>query len=143
MVSFYFTDLTIERFCMTGGKSPIGYLKAYTTNLYLSKDAHKVTEAIDEGETPPNPSFSHAKPSFEMSGSSGVCLPNGLRASTSNAGHVITIERRIESEPFFSRQASLQPPCSCRKRRTSRAPRSCAWPSTATPFSSRTSRRSS
>lgn len=42
-------DLTIERFCMTGGRSPIGYLKAYMTNLYLSKDAEKVTEAIDEG----------------------------------------------------------------------------------------------
>lgn len=42
-------DLTIERFCMTGGKSPIGYLKAYMTNLYLSKDADKVTEAIEEG----------------------------------------------------------------------------------------------
>lgn len=35
---------------MTGGKSPIGYLKAYMTNLYLSKDAGKVTEAIEEGE---------------------------------------------------------------------------------------------
>ncbi|KAF1376785.1 hypothetical protein PFLUV_G00215050 [Perca fluviatilis] len=42
-------DLTIERFCMTGGKSPIGYLKAYMTNLYLSKDSEKVTEAIEEG----------------------------------------------------------------------------------------------
>ncbi|KAK7907654.1 hypothetical protein WMY93_016266 [Mugilogobius chulae] len=42
-------DLTIERFCMTGGTSPIGYLKAYMTNLYLSKDARKVTEAIGEG----------------------------------------------------------------------------------------------
>ncbi|XP_070705321.1 cytosolic 5'-nucleotidase 1A-like [Pempheris klunzingeri] len=42
-------DLTIERFCMTGGNSPIGYLKAYMTNLYLSKDAEKVTEAIEEG----------------------------------------------------------------------------------------------
>ncbi|XP_076612756.1 cytosolic 5'-nucleotidase 1A-like [Chaetodon auriga] len=42
-------DLTIERFCMTGGKSPIGYLKAYMTNLYLSKDPEKVTEAIEEG----------------------------------------------------------------------------------------------
>ncbi|XP_037541503.1 cytosolic 5'-nucleotidase 1A [Nematolebias whitei] len=41
--------LTIERFCMTGGKSPIGYLKAYLTNLYLSRDSKKVTEAIDEG----------------------------------------------------------------------------------------------
>ncbi|XP_061602344.1 cytosolic 5'-nucleotidase 1A-like [Cololabis saira] len=41
--------LTIERFCMTGGKSPIGYLKAYMTNLYLSKDSNKVTEAIEEG----------------------------------------------------------------------------------------------
>uniref|UniRef100_A0A3P9NVF0 5'-nucleotidase, cytosolic IB b n=1 Tax=Poecilia reticulata TaxID=8081 RepID=A0A3P9NVF0_POERE len=41
--------LTIERFCMTGGKSPIGYLKAYMTNLYLSKSADKVTEAIEEG----------------------------------------------------------------------------------------------
>ncbi|XP_074541186.1 cytosolic 5'-nucleotidase 1A-like [Halichoeres trimaculatus] len=41
--------LLVERFCMTGGKSPIGYLKAYMTNLYLSKDSDKVTEAIDEG----------------------------------------------------------------------------------------------
>ncbi|XP_043075203.1 cytosolic 5'-nucleotidase 1A [Puntigrus tetrazona] len=42
-------DLTIERFCMTGGQSPIGYLKAYMTNLYLSKDGKKVQEAIEEG----------------------------------------------------------------------------------------------
>lgn len=42
-------DLTIERFCMTGGKSPTGYLKAYMTNLYLSKNSDKVTEAIEEG----------------------------------------------------------------------------------------------
>ncbi|XP_062858620.1 cytosolic 5'-nucleotidase 1A-like [Trichomycterus rosablanca] len=42
-------DLTIERFCMTGGKSPVGYLKAYMTNLYLSKDSEKVKEAIEAG----------------------------------------------------------------------------------------------
>uniref|UniRef100_A0A3Q1FS54 5'-nucleotidase, cytosolic IB b n=1 Tax=Acanthochromis polyacanthus TaxID=80966 RepID=A0A3Q1FS54_9TELE len=42
-------DLTIERFCMTGGQSPIGYLEAYMTNLYLSKDSDKVTEAIEAG----------------------------------------------------------------------------------------------
>ncbi|GAB1288877.1 Cytosolic 5'-nucleotidase 1A [Apodemus speciosus] len=42
-------DLFIERFCMTGGNSPICYLKAYHTNLYLSADADKVREAIDEG----------------------------------------------------------------------------------------------
>ncbi|XP_015260771.1 PREDICTED: cytosolic 5'-nucleotidase 1A-like [Cyprinodon variegatus] len=41
--------LTIERFCMTGGESPIGYLKAYMTNLYLSKDSKKVIDAIEEG----------------------------------------------------------------------------------------------
>ncbi|XP_063298197.1 cytosolic 5'-nucleotidase 1B [Pelobates fuscus] len=41
--------LNIERFCMTGGKSPIGYLKAYLTNLYLSADSEKVQEAIHEG----------------------------------------------------------------------------------------------
>ncbi|XP_075454535.1 cytosolic 5'-nucleotidase 1B isoform X2 [Ascaphus truei] len=41
--------LTIERFCMTGGKSPIGYLKAYVTDLYLSADSEKVQEAIEEG----------------------------------------------------------------------------------------------
>lgn len=44
------TDLFIERFCMTGGNSPICYLKAYHTNLYLSADAEKVREAIDEGK---------------------------------------------------------------------------------------------
>lgn len=42
-------DLNIEKFCMTGGESPIGYLKAYMTNLYLSKDSKKVQEAIEEG----------------------------------------------------------------------------------------------
>ncbi|KAM9554106.1 cytosolic 5'-nucleotidase 1A-like [Salvelinus alpinus] len=42
-------DLTIERFCMTGGQSPIGYLKEYMTNLYLSMDGEKVTEAIEKG----------------------------------------------------------------------------------------------
>ncbi|KAE8605161.1 hypothetical protein XENTR_v10014997 [Xenopus tropicalis] len=41
--------LNIERFCLTGGKSPIGYLKAYLTNLYLSADSEKVQEAIAEG----------------------------------------------------------------------------------------------
>jgi 5'-nucleotidase len=34
---------------LTGGKSPIGYLKAYLTNLYLSADSEKVQEAIKEG----------------------------------------------------------------------------------------------
>ncbi|CAL1574956.1 unnamed protein product [Knipowitschia caucasica] len=42
-------ELLIERFCMTGGKSPIGYLKAYHTNLYLSADSSKVREALEEG----------------------------------------------------------------------------------------------
>lgn len=43
------SGLTIERFCMTGGKSPIGYLTAYLTNLYLSADSEKVQEAIEAG----------------------------------------------------------------------------------------------
>ncbi|XP_041823338.1 5'-nucleotidase, cytosolic IAa isoform X1 [Melanotaenia boesemani] len=42
-------NLFIERFCMTGGSSPIGYLKAWQTNLYLSADADKVREALAEG----------------------------------------------------------------------------------------------
>ncbi|XP_005993957.1 cytosolic 5'-nucleotidase 1A [Latimeria chalumnae] len=42
-------NLSIERFCMTGGNSPIGYLTAYHTNLYLSLDADKVQEAIEHG----------------------------------------------------------------------------------------------
>ncbi|XP_061903480.1 5'-nucleotidase, cytosolic IAa [Entelurus aequoreus] len=42
-------NLFIERFCMTGGSSPIGYLKAWQTNLYLSADADKVREALSEG----------------------------------------------------------------------------------------------
>ena len=37
---------------MTGGSSPIGYLKAWQTNLYLSADAEKVREALAEGERP-------------------------------------------------------------------------------------------
>lgn len=36
---------------MTGGNSPICYLKAYHTNLYLSSDAEKVSGAIEEGES--------------------------------------------------------------------------------------------
>ncbi|KAM6954219.1 cytosolic 5'-nucleotidase 1A-like [Aplochiton taeniatus] len=47
--SINYYGLTIERFCMTGGKSPIGYLKAYMTNLYLSQDSQKVGEAIEAG----------------------------------------------------------------------------------------------
>ncbi|KAE8282243.1 Cytosolic 5'-nucleotidase 1A [Larimichthys crocea] len=42
-------NLFIERFCMTGGSSPIGYLKAWHTNLYLSADSEKVREALAEG----------------------------------------------------------------------------------------------
>ncbi|XP_036422186.1 5'-nucleotidase, cytosolic IAa [Colossoma macropomum] len=42
-------NLFIERFCMTGGSSPIGYLKAWHTNLYLSADTQKVQEALAEG----------------------------------------------------------------------------------------------
>nr|XP_025035283.1 cytosolic 5'-nucleotidase 1A [Pelodiscus sinensis] len=34
---------------MTGGNSPMCYLKAYHTNLYLSSDAEKVSEALEEG----------------------------------------------------------------------------------------------
>lgn len=34
---------------MTGGNSPIGYLKAYNTNLYLSSDPVKVHEALEQG----------------------------------------------------------------------------------------------
>ncbi|XP_037007695.1 cytosolic 5'-nucleotidase 1B isoform X2 [Artibeus jamaicensis] len=41
--------LLIDRFCLTGGKSPVGYLKSYLTNLYLSSDSEKVQEAIKEG----------------------------------------------------------------------------------------------
>ncbi|XP_060939217.1 cytosolic 5'-nucleotidase 1A-like isoform X2 [Limanda limanda] len=41
--------LFIERFCMTGGNSPVGFLKAYHTNLYLSSDQGKVREALGEG----------------------------------------------------------------------------------------------
>lgn len=42
-------ELFIERFCMTGGNSPIGYLKAFHTNLYLSADPDKVEKALEEG----------------------------------------------------------------------------------------------
>ncbi|XP_078256251.1 cytosolic 5'-nucleotidase 1A-like [Rhinoraja longicauda] len=41
--------LSIERFCLTGGTSPISYLKAYHTNLYLSSDPVKVAKALSEG----------------------------------------------------------------------------------------------
>lgn len=41
--------LTIERFCLTAGKSVIGYLTAYDTDLYLSANEDTVAEAIDMG----------------------------------------------------------------------------------------------
>lgn len=41
--------LTIERFCLTAGKSVIGYLDAYDTNLYLSANEDSVAEAISIG----------------------------------------------------------------------------------------------
>lgn len=72
LVYLYFTDLTIERFCMTGGKSPIGYLKAYMTNLYLSKDSQKVTEAIEEGETPHKPALKYLEPPAALASGCGV-----------------------------------------------------------------------
>ncbi|XP_029317059.1 cytosolic 5'-nucleotidase 1A-like [Cottoperca gobio] len=42
-------QLFIKRFCTTEGNSPIGYLKACHTNLYLSADPVKVREALEEG----------------------------------------------------------------------------------------------
>ncbi|KAI1895149.1 hypothetical protein AGOR_G00103330 [Albula goreensis] len=42
-------DLDIERFSLTGGESPVEYLKAYETKLYLSLDAEKVRKATEQG----------------------------------------------------------------------------------------------
>jgi len=42
-------QLTIERICLTAGKSVIGYLKAYGTDLYLSADGCNVIDAIQQG----------------------------------------------------------------------------------------------
>lgn len=50
-VNVFSAELVIERFCMTGGNSPIGYLKAYHTNLYLSADPDKVHEALEAGQS--------------------------------------------------------------------------------------------
>eukprot|EP00062_Callorhinchus_milii_P010195 gi/632954876/ref/XP_007893195.1/ PREDICTED: cytosolic 5'-nucleotidase 1A-like [Callorhinchus milii] len=41
--------LMVERFYMTGGRSPIDYLKASHTDLYLSADSEKVQDAIQQG----------------------------------------------------------------------------------------------
>ncbi|XP_041809998.1 cytosolic 5'-nucleotidase 1A-like [Chelmon rostratus] len=42
-------QLSIESVYMTEGNSPIGYLKAYGTDLYLSADPVQVREALEEG----------------------------------------------------------------------------------------------
>ena len=42
-------QLTIDRVCLTAGKSVVGYLKAYDTNLYLSADADSVKDALHQG----------------------------------------------------------------------------------------------
>uniref|UniRef100_H2Y927 5'-nucleotidase n=1 Tax=Ciona savignyi TaxID=51511 RepID=H2Y927_CIOSA len=46
--SINYHALTIERICLTAGKSVSGYLAAYGT-LYLSADASNVIEALNEG----------------------------------------------------------------------------------------------
>lgn len=46
---FFFSELTIERVCLTAGKSVIGYLSAYNTDLYLSADESSVVEALQQG----------------------------------------------------------------------------------------------
>ena len=42
-------QLTIERICLTAGRSVVGYLKAYGTDLYLSADDCNVIDAIQQG----------------------------------------------------------------------------------------------
>lgn len=44
-----FAEMTIERVCLTAGKSVIGYLSAYDTDLYLSADESNVVEALSRG----------------------------------------------------------------------------------------------
>jgi len=41
--------LTVERFCLTNGRSVSGYLAAYGTDLYLSANESSVAEAIGRG----------------------------------------------------------------------------------------------
>ncbi|XP_062378832.1 cytosolic 5'-nucleotidase 1A-like [Sardina pilchardus] len=41
--------LTVEKVCRSGAESTVGHLKAYMTDLYLSKDSEKVREAINKG----------------------------------------------------------------------------------------------
>ncbi|XP_078482844.1 cytosolic 5'-nucleotidase 1A [Ciona intestinalis] len=47
--SINYHALTIERICLTAGKSVTGYLAAYGTDLYLSADSDNVVEALNEG----------------------------------------------------------------------------------------------
>lgn len=76
------SDLFIERFCMTGGNSPICYLKAYHTNLYLSSDAEKVSGAIEEGESGVQPG-----------GWGGCPEPTGVGARSDNSGVPVSMCR--------------------------------------------------
>ena len=42
-------QLTIERICLTAGNSVVGYLEAYSTDLYLSADDDNVKKALQQG----------------------------------------------------------------------------------------------
>nr|CAB3264461.1 cytosolic 5'-nucleotidase 1A [Phallusia mammillata] len=47
--SINYHKMTIERVCLTAGKSVIGYLSAYNTDLYLSADEDNVVQALNRG----------------------------------------------------------------------------------------------
>lgn len=47
--SINYHKLTVERICLTAGKSVIEYLKAYDTDLYLSADSESVVKALNQG----------------------------------------------------------------------------------------------
>ncbi|XP_075893746.1 cytosolic 5'-nucleotidase 1A-like [Nelusetta ayraudi] len=108
-------DLTIERFCMTGGESPIGYLKAYMTNLYLSKDAAKVTEAIEEGIAAATMFMPETE--NELSGSQLKVAFDGDAVLFSDESEVIVkkhgLDTFFEHEKEFENKPLAQGPLKC------------------------------
>ncbi|XP_067109491.1 cytosolic 5'-nucleotidase 1A-like [Osmerus mordax] len=104
--------LTTDEFRMTRGRSPIGHFK---TNLYLSKDAKKVKEAIGEGiaaATMFNPdkinqlSNTQLKVAFDGDGvlfsdeSEIIFQKNGLVAFSENEKKLVKIKKPLAQGPL-------------------------------------------
>ncbi|XP_051264056.1 cytosolic 5'-nucleotidase 1B-like isoform X6 [Dicentrarchus labrax] len=115
--SINYYDLTIERICATGGKSPTGYLKAYMTNLYLSKDSEKVIEAIKEGIAAATMFMQETDKENQLSNTQLRVAFDGDAVLFSDESEIIFkqhgLEAFLENEKEFENKPLAQGPLKC------------------------------